>query len=82
MQKTKKQSSPVMGSTRKHERKHEHKEMVMPRIVQVGDVAYAQNKNNTRVIASHYYSGLRESIGDTTITYYGMSAVKITTPKG
>jgi len=82
MEKAKKQSSPVMGSTRKQEREHEHKEMVMPRIVQVGDVAYAQNKNNTRVIAAHYYGGLRESVNEVTFTYYGMSAFKITTPKG
>jgi len=82
MEKTKKQSSPVMGSTRNHEREHEHKEMIMPRIVQVGDVAYAQNKNNTRIIAAHYYDGLRESTDEVTFTYYGMSAIKITTPKG
>jgi L-ascorbate metabolism protein UlaG (beta-lactamase superfamily) len=54
----------------------------MPRIVQVGDVAYAQNKNNTRIIAAHYYGGLREDSGEVTITYYGMSAFKITTPRG
>jgi L-ascorbate metabolism protein UlaG (beta-lactamase superfamily) len=54
----------------------------MPRIVQVGDVAYAQNKNNTRIIAAHYYNGLREDSGSVGITYYGMSAIKITTPKG
>jgi L-ascorbate metabolism protein UlaG (beta-lactamase superfamily) len=55
---------------------------IFPRIVQVGDVAYAQNKNNTRIIAAHYYGGLRESVGEVTLSYYGMSAVKITTPKG
>jgi L-ascorbate metabolism protein UlaG (beta-lactamase superfamily) len=82
MEQAKKQSSPVMGSTKKPEREHHHSEMIMPRIVQVGDVAYAQNKNNTRVIAAHYYGGLRESIGEVTLTYYGMSAMKITTPKG
>jgi L-ascorbate metabolism protein UlaG (beta-lactamase superfamily) len=82
MEKAKKQSSPVMGSTKKPEREHHHNEMVMPRIVQVGDVAYAQNKNNTRVIAAHYYGGLRESVDEVALTYYGMSAIKITTPKG
>ena len=54
----------------------------MPRIVQVGDVAYAQNKNNTRIIAAHYYGGLREATDGVEISYYGMSALKITTPKG
>jgi len=82
MEKAKKQSSPVMGSTKKSEREHKHKEMIMPRIVQIGDVAYAQNKNNTRIIAAHYYDGLRESSDEVTFTYYGMSAIKITTPKG
>ena len=54
----------------------------MPRIVQVGDVAYAQNKNNTRIIAAHYYGGLREATDGVEVSYYGMSALKITTPKG
>lgn len=54
----------------------------MPRLVQVGDVAYCQNKNNTRIIAAHYYGGLREGTGEVSITYYGMSAFKITSPKG
>ena len=71
-----KHPAPVVGSTKKPERGP------MPRIVQVGDVAYAQNKNNTRIIAAHYYGGLRESTDEVAITYYGMSAFKITTPKG
>jgi len=76
MENTEKQPAPVIGSTKKPERGP------MPRIVQVGDVAYAQNKNNTRIIAAHYYHGLREAEDAVEISYYGMSAVKITTPKG
>ena len=72
----KKHPAPVVGSTKKSERGP------MPRIVQIGDVAYAQNKNNDRIIAAHYYEGLRESSEEVDITYYGMSAFKITTPKG
>jgi len=76
MDDTKNQPAPVIGSTRVPERGP------MPRLVQVGDVAYCQNKNNTRIIAAHYYGGLRESTGEVTLSYYGMSAFKITTPKG
>ncbi len=76
MEKVENQPAPVIGSTKKPERGP------MPRIVQVGDVAYAQNKNNTRIIAAHYYGGLREAEDAVEISYYGMSAVKITTPKG
>jgi len=76
MKDTKNQPAPVIGSTRVHERGP------MPRLVQVGDVAYCQNKNNTRIIAAHYYDGLRESTDEVQLSYYGMSAFKITTPKG
>jgi len=76
MEKDNKQPAPVIGSTKTPERGP------MPRIVQVGDVAYAQNKNNTRIIAAHYYGGLREAEDAVEISYYGMSAIKITTPKG
>jgi len=76
MKDTKNQPAPVIGSTRVPERGP------MPRLVQVGDVAYCQNKNNTRIIAAHYYDGLRESTGEVQLSYYGMSAFKITTPKG
>ena len=76
-----KHPSPVMGSTRNPHRQPKHIDP-MPRLVQVGDVAYCQNKNNTRIIAAHYYGGLREDIGEVEISYYGMSAFKITTPKG
>jgi len=88
MEKSKRQPSPVIGSTKRVTREHmrtdeeNHGIGVMPRLVQVGDVAYAQNKNNDRIIAAHYYGGVRESIDEVTISYYGMSAVKITTPKG
>jgi L-ascorbate metabolism protein UlaG (beta-lactamase superfamily) len=85
----KKQPSPVVGSTRKPGETSDRAEQQdtdgigpMPRIVQVGDVAYAQNKNNTRIIAAHYYGGLRESTGEVSLSYYGMSAFKITSPKG
>ena len=71
MEQMKKQPAPVIGSTRNPERGP------MPRLVQVGDVAYCQNKNNTRIIAAHYYGGLRESTGEVTMTYYGMSAFQV-----
>ncbi len=81
MKENKNQPSPVMGSTRTPHRQPKYIDP-MPRLVQVGDVAYCQNKNNTRIIAAHYYGGLREDIGEVSISYYGMSAIKITTPKG
>ncbi len=81
MEESKKQPSPVMGSTRNSHRQPKYIDP-MPRIVQVGDVAYCQNKNNTRIIAAHYYGGLHEDTGEVKISYYGMSAIKITTPKG
>ena len=73
----KNQPSPVIGSTRLS-----HRGDTFPRLVQIGDVAYAQNKNNDRIIAAHYYGGLHEDSGEVKIGYYGMSAFHITTPKG
>ncbi len=81
MENFKKYPAPVIGSTRKPHRQPK-KIDPMPRLVQVGDVAYCQNKNNTRIIAAHYYGGLHEDTGEVTLSYYGMSAFKITTPKG
>ena len=54
----KSQPSPVIGSTRLS-----HRGDRFPRLVQIGDVAYAQNKNNDRIIAAHYYGGLHEDSG-------------------
>ncbi len=43
MEETRKQPSPVMGSTKNTHRQPKYIDP-MPRLVQVGDVAYAQNK--------------------------------------
>ena len=67
MNERKKQPSPVMGSTRTPHRQPKYIDP-MPRLVQVGDVAYCQNKNNTRIIAAHYYGGLREDSGEVSIS--------------
>ena len=53
-----------------------------PLVVAVGSVAFLQQSNNDRLIAAQEYGGLRESTGEVTISFYGVMAFKITTPKG
>jgi len=48
----------------------------------VGSLAFMQLSNNDRVIAAQKYGGLRESTGEVEISFYGMCAFKITSPKG
>ena len=51
-------------------------------IAPVGSLGFLQLSNNDRVIAAQKYGGIRESTGEVEITYYGMCAFKITSPKG
>lgn len=48
----------------------------------VGSLGFMQLSNNDRVIAAQKYGGVRESTGEVEITYYGMCAFKIISPKG
>jgi len=48
----------------------------------VGSLGFLQFSNNDRVIAAQKFGGIREDVGEVEITYYGMCAFKITTPKG
>ena len=47
-----------------------------------GSVAQTQKENNDRIIAIQHYGGLRKSTGEVTVTYYGSSAFKVTSPRG
>ena len=47
-----------------------------------GSIAQTQKENNDRIIAIQHYGGVRKSTGEVTVTYYGASAFKITSPRG
>ena len=47
-----------------------------------GSVAQTQKTNNDRIIAIQHYGGVRKSTGEVTVSFYGSSAFKITSPRG
>ena len=51
-------------------------------VAPVGSLAFLQLSNNDRLIAAQKYGGLRESTGEVEISFFGMCAFRITTPKG
>jgi L-ascorbate metabolism protein UlaG (beta-lactamase superfamily) len=48
----------------------------------VGSLGFLQLSNNDRVIAAQKYGGVREDTGEVEISFFGMCAFKITSPKG
>ena len=48
----------------------------------VGSLGFMQLSNNDRVIAAQKFGGVREDTGEVEISFYGMCAFKITSPKG
>jgi L-ascorbate metabolism protein UlaG (beta-lactamase superfamily) len=48
----------------------------------VGNTSFMQLSNTDRVIAAQKFGGVREDTGDVEISFYGMGAFRLTSPKG